>query len=133
MEPNNKDIQILIVDDEPGIRSMLTFELGVRGLKTMAAEDGLKGLEMLRGQKIALVITDLKMPKMDGIALLREIKKVAPAIQVIVVTGFGTIEAEVVAMKEGAFGFIRKPFHLDEFCALVDRALRKSAVGPAES
>jgi DNA-binding response OmpR family regulator len=121
-------ISLLVVDDEPGMRDMLCYELQGQGFKVSVAEDGEKALELIRKQTFDLVISDFKMPKMDGMKLLAHIKEINPAIEVIIATGNGTIEDAVVAMKNGAYDFILKPFNLEELAAMIEKALEKKSL-----
>ena len=123
---NKSEVRVLVVDDEPGMRDMLSFELGSQGYKVFTAGDGLEAITVVRAQMIDLVISDIKMPRMDGVAALAEIKKINPNIEVIMATDFGTIETAVDAMKNGAYDFIQKPYNLDEISALVEKALEKN-------
>ena len=118
--------KILIIDDEQGIRDFLSYELGRQGYMVLAAKDGEKGVEKLREEKFDLVISDIKMPRMDGIQLLQSAKKIDPDLEIIMATGFGTIEMAVNAMKKGAYDFVQKPFNLEEILAIIERALEKS-------
>jgi signal transduction histidine kinase/DNA-binding response OmpR family regulator len=125
-QKDKKETRILIVDDEPGIRDLLQFELGSQGYQISTASDGMDAVAMVRSQPFDLVISDIKMPRMDGVAMLEEIKKINPNIEVIMATGFGTIETAVSAMKMGAYDFIQKPYHIDEIGALIEKALEKN-------
>ena len=119
----------MIVDDEQGIRDLLSFELGSKGYEVVTAQEGSEALERFKKEKFDLVITDLKMPGMDGIALLEALKKIDPQIKVVLITGFGTIETVVAAIKKGAYDFIRKPFELKEIFSLVEKVLSKKEGG----
>ncbi|PIU19867.1 MAG: response regulator, partial [Elusimicrobia bacterium CG08_land_8_20_14_0_20_59_10] len=127
MSENGKDnkidapAKILVVDDEPGIRDMLSYELSSHNYRVVTAVNGEDALEKIRKEKFQLVISDVKMPRMDGIVMLEAIKKIAPDVEVIMSTGFGTIETAVSTMKKGAYDFIRKPFDLDEILALIEK------------
>ncbi|MBN1621972.1 MAG: response regulator [Endomicrobiales bacterium] len=123
---NREDLKILIIDDEKGIRDLLNYELGSQGYTVLSAKDGDEGLEMLKQNNIQLVISDVKMPKMDGIRMLEEAKKINPDIEVIMATGYGTIETAVQSMKIGAYDFIQKPFNIDEILLLIEKALEKA-------
>ena len=114
---------VLVVDDEPGIRRMLIFALDPKDFEVLEAGDGLQALERLQRGRFHLVVTDMKMPNMDGMELLREAKRKYPDVKVIMMTGYGTAEAEAAAFREGAYGFVRKPFDMDKFCALLGKAL----------
>ncbi len=123
---SNNEIRVLVVDDEQGIRDLLSFELGSQGYQVVTAVDGVDALEKMRNGKFQLVITDLKMPRMGGMEALAEIKKIDPNVEVILATGFGTIEAAVSAMKCGAYDFVQKPYNIHEVSALIEKALEKN-------
>jgi len=112
-----------VVDDEQGMLDLLSFELGSKGYEVATASKGSEALERFKKEKFGLVITDLKMPGMDGIALLEVLKKIDPQIKVVLITGFGTIETAVAAIKKGAYDFIRKPFELKEIFSIVEKIL----------
>jgi signal transduction histidine kinase/CheY-like chemotaxis protein len=119
-------VKILVVDDERGIRDLLSLELGSRDYKVSTAANGEEALEKIKNEKFQLVISDIKMPRMGGLEMLEAIKKIDPDIEVIMSTGYGTVETAVSAMKIGAYDFIQKPFNLDEILALTEKALEKS-------
>ena len=123
---SKNEISILIVDDELGMRDFLSYELGAQGYQISTASDGLEALAIVRSKPIDLVISDMKMPRMDGVTALEEIKKINPNIEVIMATGFGTIESAVGAMKKGAYDFIQKPYNVEEIVALVEKAMEKN-------
>ena len=108
------DIKILVVDDELGIRDLLSSELSARDYLVVTAADGAEAVERVKNEKFNLVISDVMMPRMNGLELLDALKKLDPDIEVIVSTGYGTIQTAVNAMKKGAYDFIQKPFNLDE-------------------
>jgi DNA-binding NtrC family response regulator len=125
--------RILVVDDEPGFRRMLEWNLGRDGVQVDTAPDGREAEKMLAGGQsagdpYALVITDITMPHLDGLKLLRSVKRNAPATPVIMMTGFGTVETAVQAMKEGAADFVLKPFDLESMVARVRGILGLGAV-----
>src|SRR5882757_3795507 len=100
MLPERK--QVLIVDDEPNLRKILSAQLARDGYDVMTAEDGEQGLAILREHHIDLVITDLKMPKVDGMQLLREAIAEDPELPIVMITAHGTIDNAVEALKLGA-------------------------------
>ena len=120
---------ILVVDDEPGMRTALFEALTRQGHAVDLAENGAEALEKFRAENFDLVITDVRMPKLDGMALLREIKRAAPETPVLVVSGYGTVESAVEAMRGGAFDYILKPFSLDLIEETVERALAQAPAG----
>lgn len=118
-------IRILIVDDERVIREGVERALSGRGYEIAKAENGERGVEMLKEQPFDIVLLDLMMPGMDGFAVLDWIKREQPHIQVIVITGFATVSKAVTAMKQGAFDFVGKPFTPDYIRIVVKRAIDK--------
>lgn len=119
-------VKILVVDDEQGMRDLLSHELKNFGFSVVAAANGEEALAKMQKEKFHLVISDVKMPRMDGLKMLEAIKRMAPEVEVIMSTGYGTIEMAVNAMKKGAYDFVQKPFNVDEILALVEKALEKS-------
>lgn len=115
--------QVLIIDDHDSMREGLELLLRRRGHKTVSAEAGERGLSLLDEVGADLVITDLKMAKMDGIQVLKEVRQKHPDVEVLVITAYGTIEKAVEAMKLGAADFITKPFSSEEFGVKIDRLL----------
>lgn len=114
---------ILVVDDKDAMRDMLTTTLVEEGYRVDSAADGKMAIDLVRNKSYDLVLTDLKMPDVDGLKLLAEVKEMDTDTSVILMTAFGTIEDAVSAMKLGAFDFITKPFDTEHLCVLVNRAL----------
>ncbi len=115
--------QVLIIDDHDSMREGLELLLRRRGHKTLSADGGARGLSLLQEMGADLVITDLKMAKVDGIQVLKRVKASHPDVEVLVITAYGTIEKAVEAMKLGAADFITKPFSSEEFGVKIDRLL----------
>ena len=122
MEPTS---QILIVDDEAGVRALLSRGLAARGHVCHAEADPLRALARLGRDAYAVVITDIRMPRMDGIALLKHIKARDPFTEVVIITGVFELRSGVEAMRAGAFDYVTKPFAIEEVALTVDRALHK--------
>ncbi len=118
--------RILVVDDEKKMRHILQLMLEREGFKAEQAENGKVALAMLKEKRFDLVITDLKMPEMDGMSLLDEAKKIDPDFPIMVITAYGTIENAVEAMRKGAIDYITKPFEEEEILITVKRCLRIS-------
>ncbi len=116
---------ILVIDDEESMRDSCRQTLSRDGNRVEMAEDGSKGLTMLKEQSFDVVILDLKMPGLSGMEVLKRIKEGNPAAVVIVITGYATVESAVEAMKNGAYDFISKPFTPDTLRMIVTRALEK--------
>lgn len=114
---------ILIVDDHDSMREGLELHLRRRGHRTLSATGGQAGIDLIEETPVDLVITDLKMSHVDGMTVLRRVKEIAPETEVLVITGYGTIETAVEAMKLGAADFITKPFSPEEFGVKVERLL----------
>ncbi len=119
---------ILVVDDTPGIRDAILKILNKEGFNVFTAGDGEQAVKILQKNDIALVLTDLKMPKVDGAELLSITKTISPDIEVILITGYGTVEVAVEAMKDGAFDFIQKPFNKAVVLKTVRKALEKRSL-----
>jgi DNA-binding NtrC family response regulator len=114
---------ILIVEDKDSMAQMLRETLEAEGYHIVIATDGHEGIRRIMDSNIDLVLSDLKLPKKDGIAVLKAVKAESPLAPVIMMTAFGTVETAVAAMKEGAFDFITKPFDTDHLLLLIKRAL----------
>ncbi|KPK76465.1 MAG: hypothetical protein AMJ79_06590 [Phycisphaerae bacterium SM23_30] len=115
--------QVLVVDDQEMMRDSLAATLSRAGHKVAACDDGFEALERVRGRLYDVIITDLKMPKMDGLTFLEELKKTAPEVPVLMMTAYASINTAVEAMRKGAFDYIQKPFEADEITLLVERTL----------
>lgn len=114
--------RILLADDDESFRDVMRFHLEDRGYEVEAARDGEEALERFREKPVPVVISDLKMPRLDGLGLLEELRRLSEDVLVIVVTAFGEIETAVEAMRRGAWDFIPKPFDRDHFLHVVERA-----------
>ncbi|MFH1277127.1 MAG: sigma-54 dependent transcriptional regulator [Candidatus Eisenbacteria bacterium] len=117
--------RILLVDDDRSLRGVLAFALREDGHHVVEAEDGELGLERFRHEHPELVITDLKMPRKDGMGLLAAIRAEDPETPVLMLTAFGTIEQAVEAMKRGAFHYLTKPYNREELRLVVANALER--------
>ncbi|MCB1183992.1 sigma-54-dependent Fis family transcriptional regulator [bacterium] len=122
--PEN-DATILVVDDEPELGRALSKLLGRNGYHVLTAGNGEEGLALLRQNEIHLVLTDLQMPRMGGLDLLKAGQVVSPSTEFVIITGHGTIETAVDAMKSGAYDFIEKPFSTTTTLKVVRKALEK--------
>jgi two-component system response regulator AtoC len=131
MLPERK--QVLIVDDEPNLRKILSAQLSRDGYDVLTAEDGEQGLATLKEHHIDLVITDLKMPKVDGMTLLKKALIEEPELPIILITAHGTIDTAVEALKAGAFDFVTKPFDKDEVRQIVSKALKTRELRGADA
>ena len=118
--------KILLVDDDPGLLRLLSIRLRAEGYEVEAVESAHKALAILNRFSPDLVITDLRMDKMDGIGLLKELQTRSPGLRVVIVTAHGTIPDAVVATQSGAFGFLTKPIDKDELMQTVKKAIKVS-------
>ena len=119
---------ILVVDDDADIREVLADRLESLGYRVFAAETAKVGLELLERQNPQLVLLDIEMPDMNGIDMLREIRRREHDVTVVMITAYGTIERAVEAMKEGAYDFIPKPFEPDHVALIVAKALERESL-----
>ncbi|MBF0504433.1 MAG: sigma-54-dependent Fis family transcriptional regulator [Candidatus Omnitrophica bacterium] len=119
---------ILIVDDEPLIRRSLYEILKISGYDTHMAASAEEAINLFENKKFDIVITDLQLPQLSGLELIIFIKKISPATEVILVTGYGSIETAVEAMKKGAFDYITKPIVDDEIKFLIERIIEKKTL-----
>jgi len=117
--------RILVVDDDQGMREFLEIMLTREGYRVTTVGDGGKALNQCRKEKIDLVITDLRMPKMDGIGFLREIKHISPETMVILITAYASGETALTAMKEGAYDYIEKDFAIEDLKRIIQNALTR--------
>ena len=124
------DRWVLVVDDEPDVRETLKNTLAMEGYSVETASHGHEALERMRDRPVGLVLTDIRMPGMDGLALLQSVKSLDETVEVIVLTGYGTVENAVAALKqEGAFDFLQKPLHdVEHLITAVNRAVERRAL-----
>ncbi len=119
-----EDRKILVVEDDPILRRFVTEALTRKGLSVKSVEDGLFALEEIKKDSFHLVITDMKMQRMDGLELLTRVKKMAPETDVIIITAFGTVSSAVDCMKKGAFDYVTKPIELEELDIIIERVFK---------
>ncbi|HYO97920.1 MAG TPA: HD domain-containing phosphohydrolase [Polyangiaceae bacterium] len=117
--------RVLVVDDEKFIRDIIADFLSMEGYIVRTAEDGGSALSELERARYDLVISDLKMPNMGGLDLLKEVTRTHPDTVTVIMTGFGTVETAIDAMKRGAYDYILKPFKAEEVVHIVQRGLEK--------
>ncbi len=121
----NSTHKILVIDDEAVIREGLRQTLVMEGYQVVAAQNGKVGMEKLQKESFSVVISDLKMPIMGGIEVLKTISVLQPNVPVIIITGFATVDSAVDAMKNGAFEYLTKPFLPDQIVEKVQAAIKK--------
>jgi DNA-binding NtrC family response regulator len=121
----SSNFRILITDDDGDLRELLTEAVKNWGYEVSVAKDGEEALRKLRMERYDIVITDLMMPGMDGLTLLKKIKELDKEILVIIITGYATIETAVKAIETGAYDYIAKPFRLDELMIVIKNACER--------
>jgi DNA-binding NtrC family response regulator len=120
------ETKLLLVDDEEAFVNALAKRLSIRDMTVLSARSGEEGLDKLNQEpEIDVVLLDVKMPGMDGIAALREIKRLHPIVEVIMLTGHATVESAIEGMKLGAFDYLMKPCDLEELIVKVEEAKLK--------
>jgi two-component system, NtrC family, response regulator PilR len=119
------DIRVLVVDDEQSMRELLAIMLRQAGYEVAVADGGEAAIETLKSDSFDLVVTDLRMRKADGLAVLKATKEISPRTVVLVVTAFASTETAVEAMKLGAYDYVTKPFKLDELKVTIANALER--------
>ncbi|MCA9406925.1 MAG: sigma-54-dependent Fis family transcriptional regulator, partial [Candidatus Omnitrophica bacterium] len=128
MSSNLKNFRILVVDDEPLIRQSLCEILRIDGYKVQMAASAEEAQEIIAQQSIDVVVTDLKLPKLSGVELLKWSKEKYPTVEFILITGYGCVETAVEAMKEGAFEYITKPINDEEIKILIRNIVDKKSI-----
>ncbi|EMK0754209.1 two-component system response regulator GlrR [Providencia rettgeri] len=124
---NRKSANLLLVDDDPSLLKLLGMRLSSEGFKVITAESGPEALKILQKEKLDLVISDLRMDEMDGMALFDEIQKAHPNMPVIILTAHGSIPDAVAATQRGVFSFLTKPVDKDALYKAIDEALALSS------
>ena len=121
----NQGLNILLIEDELEVRESYVDMFGFLDLEVDTAENGKHGLEKLEAKHYDIIVTDLNMPEIDGLETMRRVKKKDSDIEVIVITGFATIENAVGAMKQGAFDYITKPVSLEHVKIVMNKCIQK--------
>jgi DNA-binding NtrC family response regulator len=121
-----KTRKILIVDDEPIARDNLAHIFKKDGYTPLLAENGEQAIDLVRKEEVDLVLTDLRMAGLDGMAVLAETKRLWPSTEVVVITGYASVDTAVAAMRQGAYHYVSKPFKIEELRAIVEKALEKN-------
>jgi len=128
---NNVDVpsKILLVDDEQEFVQTLSERLQMRDMGTAVAYDGRSALDQVRRDEPEIMIIDLKMPEIDGMELLKQVKQTCPAVQVIVLTGHGCEQDKKKCLALGAFSYMQKPVDINQLCESVKSAYKKIKIG----
>jgi len=117
--------RILVVDDELFVRELLLEFLSTQGYEVSLADSGEKAMELLQTQPADVVLLDLKMPGMDGVETLKQIRKISPGTLAIIMTGYPTIESSIEALRNGACDYVMKPFKLNDLKSSIEHALQE--------
>lgn len=120
--------KILIIDDEKSIRNTLKEILSYEGYEVTEAQDGSEGLKLAGKEKFDIILSDIKMPKMDGIEVLEKLQEITPETPVVMISGHGNIETAVEAIRKGAFDYISKPLDLNRMLVTIRNALERSVL-----
>ena len=129
---SSSSARILVADDEPNLRRVLTAILRREGYEVVQAADGAEAIDLL-AEPVDVVITDLKMPRIDGMEVLRHTSQQLPHVPVIMITAFGTVDNAVAAVKAGAFDYIEKPFEQEQIRQIVNKAVAQANLGRKEA
>lgn len=125
MNNNKEAVEILVVDDDEIVRRLLLDTLGKNGYSVETVTNAKEALEKLNRESFNIILTDIKMPDMDGLELLRAIKTTQPDILVIIMTGYGSMASAIASIKAGAYDYITKPINLDELTLAIERSLER--------
>ncbi len=125
---SKSDFSILFVDDEKDILSIVKQYLAGHGYRVTVSDNGAKALELLREKVFDIIFTDLKMPDVGGLDLLRSVKETSPETEVIILTGYGTVDSAVEALKLGSYDYLQKPIEFERLKVLIDRIIEKQTL-----
>ncbi|MBW2647646.1 MAG: response regulator [Deltaproteobacteria bacterium] len=125
-------IRLLLVDDEERFTQTLSKRLGERGLDVATASSGSQALKLMEDNVYDVAVVDIKMPGMDGVETLREIRKISPLTEVILLTGHASVDAAIDGMRLGAFEYILKPCEIEELIAKIEEAYAKRKIREEE-
>ena len=123
-----KNYNILVIDDEAAQRDVLTGYLKKKGYKIFSASSGKEGIEITKNNPVDIILSDFKMPDLNGIEVLEKVKEINPEISLVIVTAYGTVENAVKAMRLGAFDYISKPVDLDELDLMIERIIEHKSL-----
>ncbi|HKX31845.1 MAG TPA: sigma-54 dependent transcriptional regulator [Blastocatellia bacterium] len=117
--------KVLVIDDDPMMLDLANYQLRTHGYEVTTAETGEQGLKLLAEHRHEVTLTDLQLPDIDGIELVKKLKEVWPGTEIIMVTGYGSMTGAIEAIKAGAFFFIEKPVEFEELFALIEKAIER--------
>ncbi len=117
--------RILVIDDDPNVLDLTQFHLRKQGFEIVTADNGSAGIHLLSSQPFDVILTDMRLPDMDGIDLVRKGNELAPGTEIIVITGFSSIDTAIEATKAGAYQFVEKPINYDKLLLMVRQAIER--------
>ncbi len=126
MPENGDPVRVLVVDDEEDFGTAVAIRLRRRGFEASAVCAGRDALRLVQGRRYDVMVLDLKMPGMDGVEVLREVRHLDPDLQVVVLTGHGTVEAGIEGMQLGAADFLQKPVAIEHLCTVIEAVAKRS-------
>jgi DNA-binding NtrC family response regulator len=126
-------VRVLVVDDEKDFLELFVKRFSKRNLDVSCADNGFDGLEFLNKNPVDVVILDVKMPRMDGIEVLKEIKKHHPIIEVIMLTGHGSVDSGIQGMSHGAYDYVMKPFKIDDLLFKIQKAYERKVLNESRA
>jgi DNA-binding NtrC family response regulator len=132
-EQTMDEMSVLLVDDEKDFLEVLTKRLRKRKLRLVAANSGAEAIRAIQDTPIDVVVLDMRMPQMDGLETLREIKRINPVVEIIMLTGHADVEAAVEGMELGAFDYLIKPVDIDELLYKLQDAFKKKSMSERSS
>src|SRR5499425_698977 len=115
--------RVLIIDDDESMLELAEFHLQAQGYEAARAETGEKGLKLVEGGRFDVVLTDLQLPDLGGIEVVKRLKEISPESEIIMISGYGSVSKVVEATKAGAFYFVEKPVEFEELVVLIDKAI----------
>lgn len=121
---DRKDFKILVVDDDPIARDVVFSIISKEGYYVVSAKDGFEAIDIIRKENFDMLITDLVMPGIDGIELIKSSLKINPELATVIITAYGTLDSALKAIDLGAYDYITKPFKVEEILFLVARCIR---------
>ncbi len=133
MPKNNARLRVLVVDDEEDFGTAVATRLRRRGFEASAVFAGRDALRIIQRTRYDVMVLDLKMPEMDGVEVLREVRRLDPNLQVVVLTGHGTVEAGIEGMQLGAADFLQKPLAIENLCTVIEAVAERSRKGRASA
>jgi len=122
-----KNFSILIVDDEKNVVNLLDKMFKKQGYYTYCAYNGKEALDIIDRNQIDIIISDIRMPEIDGLSLLKKVKEIDPSIEFILITAFATLETAIEALRTGARDYITKPFNLEDITNAIDKITKSDA------